>query len=58
MQMRRAWLDKYADGEGVVRELTMVFWASIGEQLIENMVVSFSRLLVGDTRFLQQVWKI
>ena len=24
----------------MVRELAMVFWASIGEQLIENMVVS------------------
>ena len=47
----------YADEEGAARELTMVFWASISEQLIENVVVSLSRLLVGYTRFPQQVCK-
>ena len=33
----------------------MIFWYSVGEKLVEYVVVSLGRLLEGDTRLFQQI---
>lgn len=35
--------------------LTQQFWFLLGQNLVEDVVVSLSLELIGDTRFLQQI---